>query len=63
MLTSVELQKYPKSRYYYHESRTMLFDVDATDEVVESHLTVKPAEDATAMAAVPGDIIQELTIA
>ena len=60
MLTSVELQKQPRSRYYYHS--TMLFDVDATDEV-ESQLTVEPAEDATAMAAIPGDIIQELTIA
>ena len=50
-MNSVELQKQPKSRYYYHT--TMLFDVDKTD----------PSEDVTAMAAVPGDIIEELTIA
>ena len=52
MMNSIELQKQPRSRYYYHTA--MLFDVDNT---------LEPTEDVTAMAAVPGDIIEELTVA
>ena len=53
MMNSVELQKQPRSRYYYHN--TMLFDTE--------RMSVEPAEDSMAMAAMPGDIIEELTIA
>ena len=56
MMNSVELKKQPRSRYYYHT--TMLFDVDNTNE-----MSAEPAQEFTAMAAVPGDIIEELTIA